>query len=653
MKHFISILAVWILSLSYVWAFDYVMRTDGTQYAWVDSCYAWGKGYFTQRTGSSAGRRQAATTAELHRWDVPDIDTPQLTIWHEGHIEIRCERQRDGAHCRESYTFTNTADEWVTLEDVGIYTPFNDNYPDSHTCLTDRCHAHVWAGGSAAYVWAEPMGANGPSLGLMVTEGSIENYDVWARGRHTSSSHMRGVFALCPPDMRLPPHGCYSLAWDLRLYPDREAFCNALRQNRGIVTTNRYVYEVGDTAVVCLEGPDCQTQRVILTEPGERRITFDYGKHLRTYADILVISNVDTLIDRRVHFILDHQQMLNADDPRYGAFMVYDCEADSIYLNDTENCNPVDRDEGAERLGMGVFLARHLLRGAWSDDRTMDLRVREALERYARFIRQRLQTPDLVTYSSVDQTNRNRAYNYPWVAEFYFLMYQITGDVQYAKDGYGTMHEMYHHFGHSFYAIGIPVQLSLQCLETAGLKREYKALLKDYRLEAEALIANGLNYPKSEVNYEQSIVAPAIQFLAQMYLVTRDDAYLDEVRHQLPVLEAFNGFQPSVHLSDIAIRHWDGHWFGKYELFGDTFPHYWSTLTASVFHLYAECTGDLRYQQRAENIVRGNLCLFSEDGSASCAFMYPQRINGTRAHFYDPYANDQDWALVYYLQILK
>ena len=38
--------------------------------------------------------------------------------------------------------------------------------------------------------------------------------------------------------------------------------------------------------------------------------------------------------------------------------MIYDNEGDSIYLNDTPNCNPVDRDEGAERVGMGVLLAK-------------------------------------------------------------------------------------------------------------------------------------------------------------------------------------------------------------------------------------------------------------------------------------------------------
>jgi hypothetical protein len=35
---------------------------------------------------------------------------------------------------------------------IGIYTPFNDNYPDVSTCMKARTHAHIREGGNAAYV---------------------------------------------------------------------------------------------------------------------------------------------------------------------------------------------------------------------------------------------------------------------------------------------------------------------------------------------------------------------------------------------------------------------------------------------------------------------------------------------------------------------
>lgn len=39
------------------------------------------------------------------------------------------------------------------------------------------------------------------------------------------------------------------------------------------------------------------------------------------------------------------------------------------------------------------------------------------------------------------------------------------------------------------------------------------------------------------------------------------------------------------------------------------------------------------------------------DGKASCAYLYPRRVDGKPAKFYDAYANDQDCALAYYLQV--
>ena len=57
------------------------------------------------------------------------------------------------------------------------------------------------------------------------------------------------------------------------------------------------------------------------------------------------------------------------------------------------------------------------------------------------------------------------AYNYVWVADFYFQMYKITNDKQYAKHGYMTLRSMFKQFGHGFYAIGIPVRLGLQTLK--------------------------------------------------------------------------------------------------------------------------------------------------------------------------------------------
>ena len=176
--------------------------------------------------------------------------------------------------------------------------------------------------------------------------------------------------------------------------------------------------------------------------------------------------------------------------------------------------------------------------------------------------------------------------------------------------------------------------------------------MEHYRRQAEFIIKKGVDYPEHEVNYEQTIVGPAVTFLLEMFLTTREQKYLDECQPHLECLEAFNGRQPDHHLHEVAIRHWDGWWFGKRPLWGDVFPHYWSTVTAVAFQRYHQATGDDSYRLRAEKIVAGNLSLFSDDGSASCAYLYPLLVNGHPGKYYDPYANDQDWALVNYLTIM-
>ena len=62
---------------------------------------------------------------------------------------------------------------------------------------------------------------------------------------------------------------------------------------------------------------------------------------------------------------------------------------------------------------------------------------------------------------------------------------------------------------------------------------------------------------------------------------------------------------------------------------------------------WASITEEKRYLERARNICRGNLALFTGEGRAGCAYFYPDHVNGERGKFLDPMANDQDWALVF------
>ena len=124
-------------------------------------------------------------------------------------------------------------------------------------------------------------------------------------------------------------------------------------------------------------------------------------------------------------------------------------------------------------------------------------------------------------------------------------------------------------------------------------------------------------------------------------------------KEQIKVLMLFNGQQPDYHLYENAIRHWDGYWFGKKRRYGDTFPHYWSVLTGIVYAQYAAITGAEDIKKKAEASFRGCLSMFSESGNASCAMVYPITVNGEPGKYWDPWANDQDWALYYILKFQK
>ena len=51
-------------------------------------------------------------------------------------------------------------------------------------------------------------------------------------------------------------------------------------------------------------------------------------------------------------------------------------------------------------------------------------------------------------------------------------------------------------------------------------------------------------------------------------------------------------------------------------------------------------------------LLKANLASFSPDGRATCAYLYPRRIDGIPGRYADAYANDQDWALVAYLDFM-
>ena len=362
-----------------------------------------------------------------------------------------------------------------------------------------------------------------------------------------------------------------------------------------------------------------------------------YGKERETSLRALVIERVANLVRKRVAFIRDHQQVPDRRSILYGALLPYDNAVNARYRNP----DWPDQDEGHERVGMGVLLAQSLRR--WRDARTT-----AAVRLYHRFVSEKLQLADGTVLSAVGNKTQ-RLYNYPWVAQLHLEMFRAFGDGRYLSDFARTMRAYYRRGGERFYPIGIPICDGVRALDGAGMRREARALRADLRRHADFITATGRAFPPHEVNYEQTIVGPAVIIPLEWYLVTREPRYLAHVQDLLPCLEAFNGRQPDYHLHEIAIRHWDGFWFGGRRCWGDTFPHYWSAVTGYAYYRYWQATGDESYRQKARAVLMNNLCQFGADGRARCVYIYPDAVNGNPGRFWDPLANDQDWALVYLL----
>jgi len=115
---------------------NWIVSPDGRQYEWIGREWAWGLGSVRLDNG------------EPMTWTVADrIDQTGSVYYIDGRVELDVTRTYLGDDLVERYVFKNVSSKSVFLNEMEINTPFNDNYPDAATCVSQRCHAHIWAGG--------------------------------------------------------------------------------------------------------------------------------------------------------------------------------------------------------------------------------------------------------------------------------------------------------------------------------------------------------------------------------------------------------------------------------------------------------------------------------------------------------------------------
>lgn len=593
--------------------------------------------------------------------------------WIEGNTEwgtVKCtvpltieiKTKKDSDTVKEKYIFTNNTDRdiFTQITDIGIYTPFNDDYTSASECMTGKCHTHIWCGEETTYIMALRMGGEAPHLGLVLNSGSIAGYSVERDLERRSND--RGDFILHPSPFSLAPGESYTVSWTLFFHNGKEDFYNKaskycekfvdIRADRYIlfgdegsnieIKTN-FSFDEKDVQIL-QNGENIDFAIIdnsILFQAksgmqGEIKYQICIGG-VHTYLRLLVLPALDELVKARCRFIAGKQQYKKENSRLNGAYLIYDNEENAMFYSQR-----YDYNGGRERVGMGILLALYL-------QREQDTMIEDSLLRYAEYVKRELvdeKTGEVYNDYMHDKSHK-RLYNAPWFALFYIELYKLYRKRDYLITAYKIMTNYYENGGSKFYPIELPAVEIINCLKAEDMKTEISTLTECFIRHADYIAETGINYPRSEVNYEQSIVAPAADILLKVYCLTKDEKYLNAAKKQLDVLELFNGLQPDYHLYEVAIRHWDGYWFGKKKMYGDTFPHYWSALTANVYRTYGDITGNDVYRKKAESSYRGIMSMFMSDGSARCAYVYPVTVNGRKAEYYDCYANDQDWGLYY------
>ena len=622
------------------WITSILNCTDPDQMNWCAGDGAWG------RLHGKAFRLQSF---------MEDENTSRA-IYTSEQLQVTVDRQfRKSGSMVERYTIKNITDTVVCVnrDNFGIETPFNDRYTNADECMIHHCHTHIWCGHHIAWVNALKMGPSPINLGLYLTEGAIDCYS-----QNGCESNHRGIFVLHPESVLLKSGEEYRLEWELFWHAGKEDFLARIQQYDHHINIQAVHYTVfqGEAIECTVTVPDgcvpeisCHGESIpVVSDHGVYRITYrpaspgafrllvKAGGRL-TWAEFMVKVPFQTLLENRVHFLVRHQQCLDPESPLYGAFLVYDNDYDSMYFDYYHG----DRNACRERLNIALLLIKYL-------QVKNDPEVRAAVDRFVPFVFREFYDEETGEVFNTIGKRRDqlRLYNAPGVMLLFAELYFLTRDKSYLTHIMKLAENYYGIGGKKCYANGLAISKVMRAFEMAQMPEDAARLKELFQSHVDNIIGNGTSYPKHEVNYEQTIVTPAVTHISEMGLLHDDRSlYIQQARKHLQCLTRFSGHQPSFHLNEIAIRYWDDYWFGKNETFGDTLPHHLSCLTARSYAAFSRLSGESVWMEKAEECVRNCMCLIGDDGRGSAAYVYPYRLNGQRGEFFDPWSNDQDLVL--------
>ena len=630
-------------------------KDDEHEMNWCSDRGSWGRIHKRDRDlggkvfGELDGRKMEFCSAEI-------TDATCVAEYRSDNLAVTVTRHftADGDFV-ENYTIKNISDTVVCInrENFAIEVPFNDAYSGAETCMTQRCNTHIWCGHHVTWINALKMGDSAVNLGLFLTKGAIDCYSV-----DKCTDNVRGVFLLEPESVMLNSGGVYEIEWVLFRHKGTEDFFKRIRRFASYIDIKAVHYTVfekedieftvnppsGNMPTVTTDGeavPVSQTDagyrvKYRPSHHGEYKFTVKIGE-VSTWVRFTVKTNFADLLEKRVNFIVDRQQCLDRESPLYGAFLVYDNETDSVYF-DYKN---TDHNACRERMNIALLLLKYL-------QVKENPKVRAAIDLYFDFVfREFYEETTGEVFNNIGKNSEFlRLYNAPGVMLLFCEMYFVTREEKYL-DHILTLADKYYSIGgEKCYANGLAIGKVVRALRESGRSADLARLLQYFDRHVENIIAIGTSYPPHECIYEQTIVTPAVTHISEMGLLSENkQRYQTEAKKHLECLKRFSGMQPDCYLHEIAIRFWDGYWFGKKMQMGDTLPHHLSVLTARAYLAYGRLSGEREWISKAEECIRNCMCLIGDDGRGSAAHMYPRTVNGTPGDYFDPWSNDQDLIL--------
>ncbi|MGY2747440.1 hypothetical protein [Arthrobacter sp. UYCu723] len=620
---------------------------------WHSDEHQWGAGFITTDKGSA-------------RWHTPSViviedDALQGTFPLGDALTLTVTRTF-GDVLVETYRFSNTTAEAVTVTGLGIQTPLADHYATARQSLSQAVNVHAFTGGRWAWVLAQPMNGAAPMLGLILRKGELNAYSLETRN-HNTLSNARGHFVLQPTDRARSPHAFggqpvivigagedYVVEWELQWFSSKDDFIaatNAPAKLDGIaakVGEDVLLTTATDVSVTTQDddvkiSSDGQTHRISSTVA--KPVIVRIGE--QSHTEVLFHRSVQDTVVARCQYILDRQRPRERSGLLAHAFVPLDTRTG---LTQTAN-DWSDWSDGSERIGMAVLMQRAVTNG-WMGQEAAD-----AVQAWEEFCLDSLLEEELTPHrgSQVHSGSETRLYDLPWHGQFFLTRYRHTGEERHL-DIAAKLYERYFALGAEHF---LGVMSSEFCheicvaLEEAGHTARAEGLKQRLVASAKYFLDLGYDLPAHEVVYEQSIVAPLVNLFIDAFEISQDQIYLDAVKETLGWLRAFGGPQPHSRLLDVPIRHWDGYWFGIERLWGDIFPHHWSALSATVLQRLPKGLRTEGTERTALSIMRSGMANYFPDGSATAAFVMPSSVDGRTAHLADPLANDQDWHLATWL----